>query len=34
MHVMAEGNVIVAQTSEKGFMVARRRPTAYTVKNA
>ena len=28
------GKVIVAQTSEKGFMVARRRPTAYTVKNA
>ena len=34
MHVMAEGNVIVAQTSEKGLMVARRRATAYTVKNA
>ena len=33
MHVMAEGNVIVAQTSEKGLMVARRRATAYAVKN-
>ena len=32
--VMAEGKVIVAQTSEKGLMVARRRPTAYRVNTA
>jgi hypothetical protein len=32
--VMAEGNVIVAQTSEKGLIVARRRQIAYRVNSA